>query len=113
MTLRGLYHSRSRDVPGLLTFPLRSTCSSRPTLPERRPPRTTLAVPRPAAVVEGRFEFASRLRRGAPLSAGMSPLCQHRPERPKGVDTLTAIVVVGVDQDNLGLLLQELQPGEP
>src|SRR3972149_11583456 len=53
----------------------------------------------------------------APASASLWALAlrlrQHRPQRPKRVDTLAAIVVVGVDQHDLGLLLQELQPGEP
>src|SRR3990170_6482271 len=53
----------------------------------------------------GRTEVGDSRRR--------SSFPQHRPQRPKRVDTLAAIVVVGVDQHDLGLLLQELQPGEP
>src|SRR3972149_357432 len=41
---------------------------------------------------------------GLPLSASLCALAlrlrQHRSQRPKRVDTLAAIVVIGVDQDN-------------
>src|SRR3990170_2403182 len=89
-------------------------------------PATSQARCDPAGEVEGpsalrrppnepRYVHDNSAPGWAPASASLCALRlrQHRPQRPKRVDTLAAIVVVGVDQDDLGLLLQELQPGEP